>query len=129
MRLRRQWEAPLVALGVVVGHGVVGADGPTHHGVFDYAYLRMLPHMTIMAPADENELQHMVKTALSVDGPVAIRYPRGTAHHVTEHEVGAGLSARLVRAGDGSVAVLAIGTRVPTSWVIATTDGPRQASR
>ncbi|MFA6029064.1 MAG: 1-deoxy-D-xylulose-5-phosphate synthase [Elusimicrobiota bacterium] len=57
--------------------GLVGEDGPTHHGVFDFALLRMIPHMTIMAPADENELQHMLKTALDLDAPVAIRYPRG----------------------------------------------------
>ena len=57
--------------------GLVGEDGPTHHGIFDYAYLRMIPNMTVMAPADENELQHMLKTALSHDGPIALRYPRG----------------------------------------------------
>ena len=57
--------------------GLVGDDGYTHHGVFDYAYLRSIPNMTIMAPKDENELQHMLKTALDFDGPVSVRYPRG----------------------------------------------------
>ncbi|MCG3203837.1 MAG: 1-deoxy-D-xylulose-5-phosphate synthase [Elusimicrobia bacterium] len=57
--------------------GLVGDDGATHHGVFDLSYLRMIPNMTIMAPKDENELQHMLKTALNHSGPVAIRYPRG----------------------------------------------------
>ncbi len=57
--------------------GLVGDDGPTHHGVFDLSYVRMMPHFTIMSPKDENELQHMLKTALSINGPVAIRYPRG----------------------------------------------------
>jgi len=57
--------------------GVVGDDGPTHHGLFDYAYLRSMPHMIVMAPKDENELRHMVKTAVDADRPVSIRYPRG----------------------------------------------------
>ena len=57
--------------------GVVGSDGPTHHGVFDLSYLRHLPNMTVMAPKDENELQHMIHTAILHDGPAAVRYPRG----------------------------------------------------
>lgn len=59
--------------------GLVGEDGPTHHGVFDYSYLRHLPNMTVMAPKDEAELRDMLATALALDGPVAVRYPRGTA--------------------------------------------------
>ena len=58
--------------------GIVGEDGPTHHGLFDVSYLRSLPNMTIMAPKDENELRHMLFTALNHSGPVAIRYPRGS---------------------------------------------------
>ncbi len=59
--------------------GLVGADGPTHHGVFDIAYLRSIPNIVLMAPKDENELQYMVKTALTYEmGPIALRYPRGT---------------------------------------------------
>ncbi len=59
--------------------GIVGADGATHTGMFDIAYLRCLPNMTIMCPKDEVELSHMLKTALEdIDGPVAIRYPRGS---------------------------------------------------
>jgi len=57
--------------------GLVGADGPTHHGVFDFAYLRSIPNMVIMAPKDENELQHMLKTAIEHSGPISLRYPRG----------------------------------------------------
>lgn len=58
--------------------GFVGEDGETHHGVFDIAFLRSIPNMTILAPKDENELQHMLYTAVEVfDGPIAIRYPRG----------------------------------------------------
>ena len=59
--------------------GLVGDDGPTHHGVFDIAYLRPLPNITLMAPRDEAMLVHMLHTALQTDGPAAIRYPRGEA--------------------------------------------------
>ncbi|HEX2409664.1 MAG TPA: 1-deoxy-D-xylulose-5-phosphate synthase [Solirubrobacteraceae bacterium] len=59
--------------------GLVGDDGPTHHGAFDIAYLRPLPNITLMAPRDEAMLVHMLHTALQIDGPAAIRYPRGEA--------------------------------------------------
>jgi len=62
--------------------GFVGEDGPTHHGLFDLAYLRSIPNMVIMAPKDENEFQHMLKTAVEHSGPVAIRYPRGSGSGV-----------------------------------------------
>lgn len=62
--------------------GVVGNDGPTHHGVFDLSYLRHIPNMTLMAPKDENELQHMLKTAIDFNGPIALRYPRGNGYGV-----------------------------------------------
>jgi 1-deoxy-D-xylulose-5-phosphate synthase len=57
--------------------GLVGEDGVTHQGLFDLAYLRSIPNMTLMAPQDENELQHMLKTAIAYNGPCAVRYPRG----------------------------------------------------
>ena len=57
--------------------GIVGDDGPTHHGLFDFSYLRSLPNMVVMAPMNEAELQRMMLTALSHDGPIAFRYPRG----------------------------------------------------
>jgi 1-deoxy-D-xylulose-5-phosphate synthase len=57
--------------------GLVGADGPTHHGVFDFAYMRSIPNMVVMAPKDENELQRMLKTAIEHTGPITLRYPRG----------------------------------------------------
>ena len=94
--------------------GLVGADGATHHGVFDYSFLRMIPGMTVMAPADENELQHMLKTALSMNSPVSLRYPRGEG-------TGAKLDAAMenlpvgkaVRLRDGhDVTIVAIGNRV-----------------
>jgi len=59
--------------------GIVGEDGPTHHGAFDLSYLRIIPNMVVMAPKDENELRHMLKTALEYEGPIALRYPRGRA--------------------------------------------------
>jgi 1-deoxy-D-xylulose-5-phosphate synthase len=59
--------------------GLVGEDGPTHHGIFDLAYLRSLPNMVVMAPRNENELRRMMATCLRHDGPVAFRYPRGSA--------------------------------------------------
>ena len=58
--------------------GIAGADGPTHHGIYDMAYLRLFPNMICMAPKDENELRHMVKTALGTGHPTSIRYPRGS---------------------------------------------------
>ena len=79
--------------------GLVGDDGPTHHGVFDIAYLRPLPHMTLMAPRDEAMLVHMLHTALQHGtGPVAIRYPRGEAVGV---EIPA--SPSLIEIGTGEV--------------------------
>ncbi len=62
--------------------GIVGEDGATHNGVFDLSYLRSLPNMVVMAPKDENELCKMLRTAVDHDGPIAIRYPRGTAEGV-----------------------------------------------
>ena len=59
--------------------GLVGEDGPTHHGIFDLAYLRSLPNLVVMAPRNENELRRMMATCLQHDGPVAFRYPRGSA--------------------------------------------------
>lgn len=63
---------------VLPNAGLVGDDGRTHHGVFDIAYLRAIPNMVVMAPKDENELQHMIGTAMRHNGPVSVRFPRGT---------------------------------------------------
>ena len=57
--------------------GIVGEDGPTHHGLFDISFLRAIPNMVVMAPKDENELRHMLATAMVHDGPISLRYPRG----------------------------------------------------
>ena len=66
--------------------GVVGEDGPTHHGLFDFSYLRSMPNMTIMSPMDENEMARMLLTAINHDGPIALRYPRGKGQGVEIQE-------------------------------------------
>ncbi len=66
--------------------GLVGADGPTHHGVFDLSYLRHIPNLVLMAPRDENELRRAMLTALQWEGPFAYRYPRGNALGLTRPE-------------------------------------------
>jgi len=95
--------------------GLVGADGPTHHGTFDLTYLRMIPGMTIMAPKDEAELRNMLFTAVEhCEGPVAVRYPRGSALGVEikpgfeKLEIG---KSESLSSGD-DVALLAIGSMV-----------------
>ena len=94
--------------------GLVGEDGPTHHGVFDLAYLRNIPNFTIMAPADENEFLDMLTTAFTIDGPVAIRYPRGVGAGVKIEEQRHCLEvgkARILREGK-DLGVLAVGRTV-----------------
>ncbi|WP_299977443.1 1-deoxy-D-xylulose-5-phosphate synthase [Desulfobacula sp.] len=94
--------------------GIVGEDGPTHHGLFDYSYLRCMPNMTIMAPKDENELARMLVTAFNHNGPVAIRYPRGTGmgvqieDHPRPLEMG---KAQVINEGD-DLLIIAIGKSV-----------------
>ena len=94
--------------------GVVGSDGPTHHGAFDLSYLRHLPNMTLMAPKDENELQHMLATAIALGQPAAIRYPRGNGYGVpldqTLHPLPVGKAEVLRKGNDG--ALLALGSMV-----------------
>jgi 1-deoxy-D-xylulose-5-phosphate synthase len=97
--------------------GVVGDDGPTHHGVFDLSYLRFIPNLVIMAPKDENELQHMLYTAISLKSPTAVRYPRGSGEGVklsgslNEIPVGKG---ELLREGK-DILLLPVGNRVHTA--------------
>ncbi|HEX4333233.1 MAG TPA: 1-deoxy-D-xylulose-5-phosphate synthase [Usitatibacter sp.] len=91
--------------------GLVGADGPTHHGAFDLSYLRAIPNMTVMAPADENECRQMLYTAFTLDSPTAVRYPRGAGPGV---EVKAAMKALPVgraelRREGKRVAILAFG--------------------
>ena len=94
--------------------GIVGEDGPTHHGLFDYSYLRHIPNLIIMAPKDENEFQHMIKTAVECPLPVAFRYPRGKGIGVRMDpslksiEIGKG---EILREGEDML-ILAIGSTV-----------------
>ncbi len=94
--------------------GIVGEDGPTHHGHFDLSYLRTLPNMILMAPRDENELRHMLYTALKQDCPVAIRYPRGRGRGVELdaefREIPIG-KAEIMRGGR-DILILAVGSMV-----------------
>jgi 1-deoxy-D-xylulose-5-phosphate synthase len=99
--------------------GLVGADGPTHHGSFDISFMRHIPGMTLMAPSDENELVNALATALSLDTPSALRYPRGNS-------VGVAMDAqpvlwplgkgRLIQdAGEGAVGLLCLGAPLSTA--------------
>jgi len=94
--------------------GLVGADGPTHHGVFDFSYMRSMPNLVVMAPKDENELQHMLKTAVDYRGPISLRYPRGEGWGVDLDGVMQNLEigkAELLRDGT-DVVIVAIGQPV-----------------
>lgn len=91
--------------------GITGPDGASHHGVYDMALLSKVPGMRVLAPSSAQELQQMLEDAASLadDGPVVIRYPRGSARQVPDTEVGTGLLARKARQGDGSLCLLAVG--------------------
>lgn len=94
--------------------GIVGEDGPTHHGLFDLSYLRAMPNMVVMAPKDENELRRMLKTALSHSGPIALRYPRGAATGAPRQEIMDPIpigQAEQLTQGDDAV-IFAIGSTV-----------------
>jgi len=91
--------------------GLVGADGPTHHGAFDHSFLRCIPNMTVMAPADENECRQMLYTAFTLDGPATVRYPRGAGPGV---EVAKAMKALPIGRGEvrregRRIAILAFG--------------------
>lgn len=108
--------------------GIVGEDGQTQHGVFDIAFMRMLPNMKVMAPKDEEELRHMLYTAIYMDGPVALRYPRGKALGVPLsqdlHKLEVGKAellspATLEEANRLSCAILAYGSTVAQAELAA----------
>ncbi len=94
--------------------GIVGQDGATHNGLFDFSYLRCLPNMVVMAPKDENELQDMLYTAINSPSPTSIRYPRGCAEGVTIADkpklIEIGKAEALTKGADA--VILAIGNRV-----------------
>ena len=95
--------------------GLVGPDGPTHAGMFDYSYLRCVPNMLVMAPADENECRQMLYTGFQHDGPASVRYPRGKGPGVVVNEAMSALplgKAEIKHQGE-RIAILAWGTMVP----------------
>jgi 1-deoxy-D-xylulose-5-phosphate synthase len=101
--------------------GIVGDDGKTQQGVFDYSYMRCIPNVVLMAPKDENELQHMLHTALQHDGPIAVRYPRGAALGVALDDAPQRLpigKAEVLRRGP-DVALLGIGLGVEAAMQAA----------
>jgi 1-deoxy-D-xylulose-5-phosphate synthase len=91
--------------------GITGDDGPSHHGIYDLNLLAKVPGMTVFAPSSAQELQQMLHDALEscTDGPAVIRYPKGQARQVPDHEVGSGLRARCARQGDASIALVGVG--------------------
>ncbi len=95
--------------------GIVGEDGPTHHGIFDIAYLRHIPNLTVMAPKDPDELKGMLEFALRSDGPVAIRYPRGSGRSLTKTrpEILLG-KAEILKEGN-DLAIISIGCMAGTA--------------
>lgn len=99
--------------------GIVGGDGPTHHGLLDIAYLRTVPNMVVMAPKDEAELRDMLLTAVAHTGPIALRYPRGNGVGVSLDrepqtlEIG---KAEILRDSSSDVAILAYGSMVHPAW-------------
>ena len=101
--------------------GVVGEDGPTHHGIFDFAYLRHIPQITIMAPKNEAELRNMMVTAEKSDGPVAIRYPRGsgTGADINQPPVVLPIGKAEELTTEGTIALLAIGAMVEPCYQAA----------
>ncbi len=95
--------------------GVVGEDGPTHHGVFDFAYLRHIPGLVIMAPANEDELRQMMELALKLEKPVAIRYPRGHVQGEIKDREPVVYGKAEVRRGGERAAIFAVGPLVETA--------------
>jgi len=92
--------------------GLVGEDGPTHHGVFDLSYLRHLPNLTVMAPRDGEQLAAMLRTALAGDGPAVIRYPRAAAHFPDQLPPAIPVGVGEVLREGAEVALLAVGSMV-----------------
>jgi 1-deoxy-D-xylulose-5-phosphate synthase len=99
--------------------GITGDDGPSHHGVLDMALCLKIPGMTIFAPSSTQEMPVMLRTALELSGPAAIRYPKGAAPDVSADQVGAGLAARRALAGDGHTCILAVGKMVEAAMEAA----------
>ena len=99
--------------------GLVGADGETHQGCFDLSYLSMMPNMTVLAPKNDRELEEMLAFAVSFDGPIAILYPRGSAHQgLREYQVPVEYGrSEIIRKGK-KIAVLGVGSMIPSCMEI-----------
>ena len=99
--------------------GLVGADGETHQGCFDLSYLSMMPNMTVLAPKNDRELEEMLAFAVSFDGPIAIRYPRGSAHQgLQEYQAPVEYGrSEIIRKGK-KIAVLGVGSMIPSCMEI-----------
>lgn len=98
--------------------GIVGADGETHHGIFDLSYLLPLPNMTVLAPCDAGELEKMLEFAVSKDAPVAIRYPRGNADMTKHFDDNGEIKNNVVSEGK-DVNIIAVGTMLNTAIKVA----------
>jgi 1-deoxy-D-xylulose-5-phosphate synthase len=101
--------------------GLVGSDGATHHGSYDLSFLRCIPNMVVMAPSDENECRQMLYTASQLDGPAAVRYPRGRGPGVALQEAMAPLElgrAEVRRRGGSGLALLAFGTMLAPALLL-----------
>src|SRR6516225_3887181 len=92
--------------------GITGDDGPSHHGVLDLPLALSIPGMTVFAPSSAEEVEPMLRCALELPGPSAIRFPKTAARHVEAGDVGSGLEARRLRKGDGAVCLLGVGKLV-----------------
>ncbi len=102
--------------------GLVGGDGATHQGSYDYSFLRCIPNITVMAPADENECRQMLYTATTLSGPAAVRYPRGQGPGVTPLAEMSALpvgKAQVRRTGSSGLLILAFGALVRSAEIIA----------
>jgi 1-deoxy-D-xylulose-5-phosphate synthase len=101
--------------------GLVGGDGATHQGSYDYSFLRCIPNLTVMAPADENECRQMLYTATTLAGPVAVRYPRGQGPGVAPVSEMSALpvgKAQIRRMGSSGLLILAFGALVKSAEII-----------
>ena len=99
--------------------GITGDDGPSHHGILDLALALSIPGMTVFTPSSAEEVEPMLRTALELPGPSTIRVPKTVPRHVDPADVGSGLEARQLRAGDGSLCLIGVGKMVGACLIAA----------
>ena len=92
--------------------GITGDDGPSHHGVLDFALALSIPGMTVFAPSAAEEVEPMLRAALDLPGPCTIRFPKSAPRHIDPEDVGSGLQSNRMRGGDGSVCLVGVGKSV-----------------